>query len=61
MCEIAIEDDKKRSGEMNADYEVMNVLRFVLDSELDDKDLLSKFWCSGCKHINISNLWFSLV
>jgi hypothetical protein len=46
---------------MKADYEVMNVLKFVLDSELDGKNLLSKFSCSGCKHINISNLWFSLV
>jgi hypothetical protein len=61
MYGITIEDDKKSSGEMNANCEVMNVLKFVLDSELDGKDLLSKFSCSGCKHINISNLWFSLV
>jgi hypothetical protein len=39
MCGIAIKDDKK-SGEMNADCEVMDVLKLVLDGELDDKDLL---------------------
>jgi hypothetical protein len=36
ICEIAIEDDKKRSGEM----EVMDVLKFVLDVEFADEDLL---------------------
>jgi predicted transcriptional regulator len=40
MCEITIENDKKRSEEINADFEVMDVLKFVLDGELDDKDLL---------------------
>jgi hypothetical protein len=40
MCGIAIEDDKKRSGEMKADCEVMNVIKLVLDGELGDKDLL---------------------
>jgi hypothetical protein len=40
MCGIAIEDDKKRSGEMKADCEVMDVLKLVLDGELGDKDLL---------------------
>jgi hypothetical protein len=44
MCEITIEDDKKRSGEMNADCEVMDVLKLVLDGELDDKDLLLKLF-----------------
>jgi hypothetical protein len=43
MCGIAIEDDKKRSGEMKVDYEVMVVLKLVLDGELDDKDLLPEF------------------
>jgi hypothetical protein len=42
ICGIAIENDKKRSGEMNADCEVMNVLKLVLDGELSDKDLLPK-------------------
>jgi hypothetical protein len=40
MCEIAIEDDKKRSGEIKADCEVMDVLKLVMDGELGDKDLL---------------------
>jgi hypothetical protein len=40
MYGITIEDDKKSSGEMNANCEVMNVLKFVLDGELDGKDLL---------------------
>jgi hypothetical protein len=40
MCGIAIEDDKKRSGEMKADCEVMDVLKLVMDGELVDKDLL---------------------
>jgi hypothetical protein len=40
MCGIAIENDKKKSGEMNADCEVMDVLKLLLDGELDDKDLL---------------------
>jgi hypothetical protein len=39
-CGIAIEDDKKRSGEMNADCEVMDVLKLVLDGECADDDLL---------------------
>jgi hypothetical protein len=29
MCGIAIEDDKKRSGEMKVDHEVMDVLKLV--------------------------------
>jgi hypothetical protein len=29
MCGIAIEDDKKRSGEMKADYEVMDAIKLV--------------------------------
>jgi hypothetical protein len=40
MCGIAIKDDKKRSGEMEVDCEVMDVLKLVLDGELGDKDLL---------------------
>jgi hypothetical protein len=40
MCGIATEDDKKRSGEMKADCEIMDVLKLVLDGELGDKDLL---------------------
>jgi hypothetical protein len=40
MCEIAIEDDKKRSGEMKVDREVMDGLKFVLDGEFIDEDLL---------------------
>jgi hypothetical protein len=43
MCGIAIEDDKKRSGEMKVDREVMDVLKFVLDGEFADEDLLPKF------------------
>jgi hypothetical protein len=39
MCEIAIEDDKKRSGEIKADCEVMDALKLVMDGELGDKDL----------------------
>jgi hypothetical protein len=42
MCEIAIEYDKKRSGEINTDCEVIDVLKLVLDGELGDKDLLSE-------------------
>jgi hypothetical protein len=42
MCGIVIEDDKKKSGEMNDDCEVMDVLKLVLDGEPDDKDLLSE-------------------
>jgi hypothetical protein len=42
MCGITIEDDKKRSGEMKADCEVMDVLKLMLDGELGDKDLLPK-------------------
>jgi hypothetical protein len=56
MCGIAIEDDKKRSREMEVnhddlketdemklmkvDREVMDVLKFVLDGEFVDEDLL---------------------
>jgi hypothetical protein len=56
MCGIAIEDDKKRSGEMEVnhddlketdkmklmkvDHEMMGVLKFVLDGEFVDEDLL---------------------
>jgi hypothetical protein len=40
MCGIAIEDDKKRSGEMKVGCEVMDVLKLVMDGELGDKDLL---------------------
>jgi hypothetical protein len=40
MCGIPIEDDKKRSGEMKVDHEVMDVLKFVLDGEFADEDLL---------------------
>jgi hypothetical protein len=40
ICEIDIEDDKKRSGEMKADCEVMDVLKLVLDGECADDDLL---------------------
>jgi hypothetical protein len=29
MCGIAIKDDKKRSGEMKIDCEVMNILKSV--------------------------------
>jgi hypothetical protein len=42
MCGIAIEDDKKTSGEMKVDREVMDVLKLVLDGEFADEDLLSK-------------------
>jgi hypothetical protein len=40
MCGIGIEDDKKRSGEIKADCEVINILKFLLDGKLGDKDLL---------------------
>jgi hypothetical protein len=40
MCGIAIEDDKKRSGEMKVDREVMDVLKLVLDGEFAYEDLL---------------------
>jgi hypothetical protein len=40
MCGIFIEDDKKRSEEMKVDREVMDVLKFVLDGEFADKNLL---------------------
>jgi hypothetical protein len=40
MCGIVIEDDKKRSGEMKVDREVMDGLKFVLDGEFIDEDLL---------------------
>jgi hypothetical protein len=58
MCGTAIEDDKKRSGEMlvnhddlkktdemklmKVDGEVMYVLKFMLDGEFVDEDLLLK-------------------
>jgi hypothetical protein len=42
ICGIVIEDDKKRSGEMKVDHEVMNILKFVLDGEFANKDLLPK-------------------
>jgi predicted transcriptional regulator len=42
MCGIAIEDDKKRSREMKTNFEVMDVLKLVLDGELSDKDILAK-------------------
>jgi hypothetical protein len=42
MCEITIEDDKKRNREMKADCEVMGVLKFVLDGKCADDDLLSE-------------------
>jgi hypothetical protein len=45
MCGIAIEDNKKRSGEMEAnhdDCELMGILKFVLDGECADDDLLPK-------------------
>jgi predicted transcriptional regulator len=42
MYGIAIEDDKKRSREMKANFEVMDVLKLVLDGELSDKDILAK-------------------
>jgi hypothetical protein len=40
MCEIVIENDKKRSREMKIDHEVMNVLKLVVDGEFVDEDLL---------------------
>jgi hypothetical protein len=42
MCGIAIEDDKKTSGEMKVDREVMDVLKLVLDGVFAEEDLLSK-------------------
>jgi hypothetical protein len=55
MCGIAIENDKKRSGEMEVnhedlketdemklikvDREVMDVLKFLLNGEVADEDL----------------------
>jgi hypothetical protein len=45
MCGIAIEDDKKRSGEIEVnhdDLEVIDVLKSVLDGECADDDLLPK-------------------
>jgi hypothetical protein len=57
-CGIAIEDDMKRSGEMEVnrddiretdemklmkvDHEVMDVLKSVLDGEFADEDLLTE-------------------
>jgi TusA-related sulfurtransferase len=40
MCEIPIEDNKKRSREM----EVMDVLKVVLNGEVADKDLLPELF-----------------
>jgi hypothetical protein len=40
MSEITTEDDKKRSGEMKVDREVMDVLKLVLDGEFVDEDIL---------------------
>jgi hypothetical protein len=40
LCLLAIEDDKKRSGLMKVDREVMDVLKLVLDGEFADKDFL---------------------
>jgi ribosome-associated translation inhibitor RaiA len=45
MCGIAIEDDKKRSGEMEVnhdDLKVMDILKSVLDGECANDDLLPK-------------------
>jgi hypothetical protein len=45
MCGIAIEDDKKRSGEIEVnhdDLKVIDVLKSVLDGECADDDLLPK-------------------
>jgi hypothetical protein len=45
MCGIAIEDDKKRSGEMEVnrdDLKVMDILKSVLAGECADDDLLPK-------------------
>jgi hypothetical protein len=40
MCGIAIEDDKKTSGEMKVDREVMDVLKLVLDGEFASQNIL---------------------
>jgi hypothetical protein len=40
MCGIAIEDNKKKSGEMKVDREVMDILKLVLDGEFVDEDIL---------------------
>jgi hypothetical protein len=43
MCEISIEDDKKRNREMEVnhdDCEVMDVLKLVLDGKCADDNLL---------------------
>jgi hypothetical protein len=43
MCEISIEDDKKRNREMEVnhdDREVMDVLKLVLDGKCADDNLL---------------------
>jgi hypothetical protein len=43
MCEISIEDDKKRNREMEVnhdDREVMDVLKLVLDGKCVDDNLL---------------------
>jgi hypothetical protein len=62
MCGIAIEDDKKMSGEMKADCEVMDILKLVLDGELGDKDLLPKLLkMNKCKLIKCSLTLISQV
>jgi hypothetical protein len=40
MCGIAIEDNKKMSGEMKIDCEVMDILKFVQYGEFAEEDLL---------------------
>jgi hypothetical protein len=40
MCGIAIEVDKKRSGEIKDDREVMDILKYVLDGKCVDDDFL---------------------
>jgi hypothetical protein len=42
MCGIAMEDDKKMSGEMKVDREVIDILKLVLDGEFTDQDILPK-------------------
>jgi hypothetical protein len=45
MCEIAIDDDKKRSGEVEVNHDnlkVMDVLKSMLDGECVGDDLFLK-------------------
>jgi hypothetical protein len=45
MCEIAIDDDKKRSGEIEVNHDnlkVMDVLKSMLDGECVGDDLFLK-------------------